>query len=190
MKAEYPQFVVYADKQKYLVTVGAWETQKCFTFPLAKTRYYLSLMGFSINSHHKSAFDVEYRQSPWVKSRNLTVGDLPAVEFERHVTNPPAGRTRTQYQTIAHFNALPNQFFDFYNELIDITPAEKNGFVLEDRTVLTNPNQSWPHFSTKVAKKCVLSASNIGFPTGFRKVSTISEVFLDDSKKVSPAVDK
>lgn len=190
MKAEYPMFVLFADAHTLEATLGSWETRKSFTFPIAKTQYYLKLMGFSTRSRKDTAFAREFTQTPWVKTRDYMIGDLPATEYERHVLNPPMGRTRVEHQSVAHLNVLPNKLYVFFNNLISADSAEKYSIVVGDKIELTGPKGGWEAFNTKLAKRVFLTKDEISFPKGFQKVDSVSEMLLNESKQMRPEVEQ
>ena len=187
-RAEYPMFIVYADLRKFIVTIGSWETKKCFSFPMAKSKYYLSLMGFSIHTRHDNDFTRQYKMSEWRKVRDVEIQELPAIEYERHVLNPPPGRTRSQIQVLFHPEMLPEKFFVFYNDFVLSDPAKHNMILLDDKTVVTNPPAGWVNLSTKVAKKVSMTAAEMSFPKGFKRVETVSEITMNDNQHAVPSI--
>ncbi len=182
LKVESSLFVISTDSKGGVVTVGNVDTRKCFVFPKDKTKYFLSLMGYPLYTNAKSKFASEYQQSQWRKTRDFKVDQLPVVEYERHVLNPPPGRTRTEYQLLANPSGVPRSLYSLYNDLA-CTPAAAEGFmIIDDRVVITHPTGGWTQFKMSVAKQRLISKKEIEFPAGFQKVKTVTELFSEENK--------
>jgi hypothetical protein len=185
LKVESSMLVVFVDARSKNITLGTWETKKRFTFPVEKSRFYTKLMGISAPKTD-SAFSREFQQTPWKQTRTLKIGEMDAVEYERHVLNPPRGRTRSQIQIIGHLDHVSPRLLAYYHQLQNSIPtASCDGFLLEDKVIITNPSQGWEDFSPKNAVRAVLPPDKTCFPDGFQKVSSASELFLDDRQDVS-----
>jgi hypothetical protein len=180
LKVESAMMVILVDGRTKTVTFGTWETKKSFTFPIDKSKFYTKIMG--ISSSGKSAFAREFRESPWKQTSTLKIGDMDATQYERHVLNPPPGRTRTRIQVFGRLEHISPQLLGYYYQLQEAEPAVPTGILVEDRVVITNPSQKWADFTIKDAKKANIPQDKLTFPAGFQKVSTASELFLDDGE--------
>jgi hypothetical protein len=180
LKVESAMMVVLVDGRAKTVTFGAWETKKAFTFPIDKSKFYTKIMG--ISSTGKSAFARDFRQSDWKQTTSSKIGDMDVTQYERHVLNPPPGRTRTRIQTFGHLEHISPKLLGYYYQLQEAEPAVPSGILVEDKVVITNPSQKWADFTIKDAKKANIPQDKLTFPAGFQKVSTASELFLDDGE--------
>ena len=180
LKVESAMMVILVDGRAKTVTFGTWETKKSFTFPIDKSKFYTKIMG--ISSSGKSAFSRDFHESPWKQTTTSKVGDLDVTQFERHVLNPPRGRTRTRIQIFGRLEHISPQLLGYYYQLQEAEPAVTTGILVEDKVVITNPSQKWADFTIKDAKKTGIPQDKLTFPPGFQKVSTASELFLDDSE--------
>jgi hypothetical protein len=180
-KIETPMCMMFGNFKTGMAAVANLETQKYFVFPLTKTKYYLSLMGMSIYSKHDSKFDKEFKQSEWKKVRDLKFEDLPATEFERHVLNPPRGRTRIRYQLLTHLPDVPNRMYEFYHDLMQTEPAMPNSIAIDDRVEITNPTLKWKELSVKKAQRVSFSEADLCVPNTLHSVDTIADVTIGDT---------
>jgi hypothetical protein len=182
LKVESAMLVILVDARTKFVTFGAWESKKYFEFPLDKSAYYTKLMG--ISPGHISSFAREFKLSPWKQTRTLKIGDMDATEYERHVLNPPPGRTRTQIRIMGRLGNLASlspKVLSFYHQLHDeMDFPSSDGILVEDRTIITNPSQGWADCTAKSAVKTMLTPEQTSFPPGFQKVNSQSELFMDD----------
>jgi hypothetical protein len=177
LKVESTMMVILVDGRAKTVTFGTWETKKAFTFPIDKSKFYTKIMG--ISSPGKSAFARKFRESAWKQTKTSKIGDMDVVQYERYVLNPPPGRTRTRIQIFGHLDHISPQLLTYYYQLQEAEPAVNNGILVEDRVVITNPSQKWADFKIKDAKRADIAEDKLTFPTGFQKVNTASELFLD-----------
>ncbi|HEY9757829.1 MAG TPA: hypothetical protein V6C97_21865 [Oculatellaceae cyanobacterium] len=182
-KIETPMCMLYGNFKNSMAAVANFETQKYFVFPMDKTTYYLSLMGMTIHANHKSKFEREFEQSDWKRVRELKFQELPVIEYERHVLNPPKNRTRTRYQLLTHLPFVPNRLYDFYHDIMQTQPAMPNAIVIDDRVEITNPTVKWQELSLKKAQRTALSESDLCIPASLRAVDTIADVTIGDTEK-------
>lgn len=181
LRFESAMLVVFVDARTKEVQVGTWETKKCFTFPISKAESYSHLLGVS-GPKSSSAFSREYRQSPWLQTRDLKVGEMDATEYERHVLNPPPGRTRKEFKIVGHLDCVSPKLMGCYHDLhLSTLVPGVNGMVLGDRVLITNPTKTWSEYYPKNAVRAKIPPDKLRFPDGFHKVNSASELFLDDT---------
>ncbi len=185
---ESSMLAVAADRPSNMITMGDQQTRKSFSFPSEKFRYYISLMGFSeFGDSGNVEFKRRYKFSEWKRKRAYKIEDLDLVEYERHVTNPPPGRTRTQFISVVNFPGFPSRFTSIYNEVTRVDAGAPPGLVAVNKTVVTNPDQMWVMVSLDGAKKTMLSQEEVKLDTKqYKKVTAMSELFVQEKSKKDP----
>ena len=182
-KIETPMCMLFGNFKTGMAAVANLETRKYFVFPMQKTKYYLSLMGMTVYNKHVSKFEREFKQSDWKKVREVKFEDLPATEFERHVLNPPRGRSRTRYQWLTHLPGVPDRMYEFYDDIMQTEPAMPHSIAIDDRVEVTNPATKWNELTIKKAQKSSFAEIELCVPTNLVAVDTIADVTIGDTAR-------